>query len=80
MVDSTLEQRLVEQFRRLTAEQQRQLLNYAQTMTRPRGLSGREMIALARKVAFPPEDLVEMEQAIEEDCERVDWNGWDLPA
>jgi hypothetical protein len=66
MVDSTLEQQLVKQFRRLTVEQQRQLLDYAQTMTRPRGLSGREMVALARKVAFPPEDLAEIEQAIKE--------------
>lgn len=80
MVNSALEQQLIEQFRHMTAEQQQQLLDYARALTRPRGLTGREMIELARAAAFLPEDLAEIEQAIEEDCERVDWDGWDLPA
>ena len=80
MINSALERQLVERFRRMTAEQQQQLLDYAQTLTRLRGLSGREMIELAQRVAFPPEDLAEMARAIEEDCERIDWDGWGLPA
>lgn len=31
------------------------------------------LIARAREINFPPEDLAEIERAIEEDCERIDW-------
>jgi hypothetical protein len=77
---STVEQRLIEQIRRMDPEQQQALLDYAHTLSQPRGLSGAEMIRLAQEVNFPPEDLKEMAEAIEEGCEEIDWDGWDLPA
>lgn len=71
-MDSPVEQRLIEQIQRMNREQQQALLDYAHTLSRPRGLSGAEMIRLAREVDFPPDDLKEMAEAIEE--------GWNLPA
>ena len=80
MVDTTLEQQLIEQIRQMDAKQQQQVLDFARSLARPRGLSGEEMIALAQRVAFPPDDLAEITQAIEEGCERIDLDGWELPA
>lgn len=80
MVETALEQQLIEQIRQMDARQQQQILDFARSLTRPRGLSGEEMIALAREVAFPPDDLADMMQAIEEGCERIDLDGWELPA
>jgi hypothetical protein len=77
---SPVEQRLIEQIRRMDPDQQQTLLDYAHALSRPRGLSGEEMIRLAREVDFPPGDLKEMAEAIEEGCEDIDWDGWDLPA
>ncbi|HQE17185.1 MAG: hypothetical protein WBH90_12350 [Aggregatilineales bacterium] len=71
MTNSTLEDQLIEQIRRMNREQQQQMLDYAQSLLRPRGLSGKEMIELARQLNFPKEDLEEMRAAIEEECERI---------
>jgi len=69
---------IISQLDRLTPDQQKQLLDYALRLQEnlPPSIRGEDLIALAHEIDFPPDDLAEIIQAIEEDCERVDWDGW----
>jgi len=42
----------------------------------PQGKTLEEMLAAAKEVNFPKEDLKEIQRAIDEDCEKVDSDGW----
>ncbi len=78
MTDQVYEQELLQQVNKLDDEQQRRLLNYARLLAQApqlRGESGKKLIASAGM--FGEEDLEEMQRAIEEDCERIDWGGWE---
>jgi hypothetical protein len=63
----------------MSNDQQQRLLDYARQIqdTSPSGIPGEVLVERARSIDWPPEDLVEMMAAIEEDCERVDLDGWD---
>jgi hypothetical protein len=78
MATIPIRDQIISQLDRLSPEQQRQLLDYSLSLQRrrPPGISGDELIARAREINFSPEDLAEITQAIEEDCERIDWNEW----
>jgi hypothetical protein len=39
---------------------------------RPRGISGRQFLEAVRKVKISHDDIVQMNNAIEEGCERID--------
>jgi hypothetical protein len=68
----------LEQVNKLDDDQQRRLLNYARLLANVpqiRGESGRSLIASGGM--FGKRDLDEMQRAIEEDCEKVDWGGWE---
>ena len=80
MASVSLKEQIMSQLDRLTAEQQKLVLSYTKALTRPRGISGKEFIERTRDIHIDPEDLRQMEQAIEEEFERIDLDEWDLPA
>jgi hypothetical protein len=79
---------MIEQIRdlmeQLSPENQRRVLEYAQTLVRsqrsnlplprtplPPGTPGRVLLALVQNSKLSPEDIDAMERAILEDCERI---------
>lgn len=76
MIQPDIEEALRAQLERLEIEQQQQVLAFARSMAeqRPVGRAGEAYRAFAGTVA--PEDLAQMEDAIEEGCERIDPNAW----
>lgn len=66
MSDMTLEQEIMQVVHQMTAAQQRELLEHARRLKRPKGTPGKLAVQYARELAFDPEDLAEMEKAIEE--------------
>ncbi len=67
---------IVEKVETLSESKQKQVLQFVQKLktTTPRGVRGKELLRFAG--AISPDDVALMEQAIEEDCERVDPNEW----
>jgi hypothetical protein len=78
MATIPIREQIISQLDRLSPEQQKQLLDYSLSLQRqgPPGIPGHELIARAREINFSSEDLAEITQAIEEDCERIDWDEW----
>lgn len=78
---SVIEATIVEALRKLDEAQQQQVLDYIHGLvgssTLPPGIPGEVLWQRAVEINFDPEALAEMMQAIEEDCERIDWDGWD---
>ena len=68
----SIEQEIIEVVHRMTEDQQRELLEHARRMARPKGTPGKLAVQYARELNFSPDDLAEMEKAIEEWCERID--------
>ena len=78
MTDQMYERELLEQVNKLDDDRQRRLLNYARLLANVpqiHGESGRHLIASAGM--FGEQDLDDMQRAIEDDCERIDWGGWE---
>ena len=78
MTGRVYEQELLEQVNKLDDERQQRLLNYARLLNNVpdvRGETGKSLIASAGM--FGKQDLEEMKRAVEEDCERIDWGGWE---
>jgi hypothetical protein len=76
MVDAAIEQELSTCLGGLPVAQQRQVLEFAQTLTaKPRqGVRGSTLLRFAG--AIDPLDLESMSQAIEDGCERIDADEW----
>jgi hypothetical protein len=73
MDEATVEQEIVEVIHKMSPEMQRKALEYLRNLSGlPEGTPGYLAVQYAREIGFPKEDLDEMEQAIEEWCERVD--------
>lgn len=73
MTDMPYEQEILAELRKLQPEQQRMVLAYTRALqTRPKGISGKEAIRIAREINFDPAELAEMESAIEEWCGKSD--------
>ena len=64
-------QEIVQRLESLSPGQQRQVLDFTLELSgeSPKGISGKELLEFVG--LFRPEDLEEMKQAIEEDCEQV---------
>ncbi|MCC7205847.1 MAG: hypothetical protein IT323_00980 [Anaerolineae bacterium] len=77
MVAIEIEQKILEQVRKLDPAQQQQVLDFAQRLAQPKGEAFGEIFQHARDIAFPKEDLDEIKRLIEEDEERIDWDDWD---
>ena len=76
MENSSTIQEIVERLDKLTPGQQKQILNTILSfLGEPiRGASGKELLKFVG--LFPPEDLEQIKQAIEEDCGKVDKSDW----
>ena len=74
----TLTDQLLEQFNKLDEAQQERLLNFARILTKTPRVKGEpgERIAAATGF-FDEQSLDEMEAAINEGCEEIDWRGWE---
>jgi len=77
-----ISKQLMEELERLNAQQQEQVLRYARELRTglPPAPTGAELLSRLRGMSFPSEDLAEIQQAIEEGCEKVDMDEWDLPS
>jgi len=71
-----LKDQLLEQFDNLSPEQQRRLVEYAQSLgaSRPRGVPGRDLLRFAGMI--DADDLRRMAEAIDNDCEQIDLHEW----
>ena len=73
-----LENEILNVLHRLNAEDQQKVLDFARnlpTSSRPRGVPASQLFQLAEGL-FEHEDVEEMMKAIEEDCERIDYDEW----
>ena len=71
-------EQLIEQFNKMDESQQQRLLNFARILTQTpsiRGESGANIVTATG--FFDAESLDEMEAAIKEGCEEIDWRGWE---
>ena len=77
MENPTTIQEIVERLEKLTLGQQRQVLDFTLELSgeSPKGIPLQELLEFAAGL-FPPEDLEEIKQAIEEDCGQVDESEW----
>lgn len=77
MEKSTTIQEIVQRLEKLTLGQQRQVLDFTLELSgeSPKGIPLQELLEFAAGL-FPPEDLEEIKQAIEEDCGQVDESEW----
>ena len=79
MVGLSLEKEIIEQIERLDQEQKRKVLDFVRDLAQPgrlRGTPAEEFFASATEAKFDSVSLQEIQQAIEEDCERIDLDGW----
>ena len=76
MEKSTTIREIVQRLETLSPGQQRQVLDFTLELSgeSPKGISGKELLKFVG--LFPPEDLEEIKQAIEEDCGQVDKSEW----
>lgn len=76
----SIKEQIIAQLDRLTPEQQQRVLDYTQAITRPPGETGQNFLDATRDIHISTADLDTMKAAIEEACERIDWDEWDLSA
>ena len=76
---AAIEQELLEQFKRLDTEQQKQVLDFVHRLTQPRGELVKDFLERTSHIHIPKEDLAEMARYIEEYEERIDWDDWNNP-
>jgi hypothetical protein len=75
----SLRNQIIQELDRLTHSQQEQLLDIARRLQQsplPPGTPGNALLAHMDNFEFAPGSVDEMMQAIEEGCERIDWDGW----
>lgn len=59
----------------LPLEQQREVLAFARSLKfQPRGVQGSSLLSFAGSIS--PSELTQMQEAIEEGCERIDLDEW----
>ena len=75
---ASLTQQILNQLDKLTPEQQQQVLDFAYSLRTalPPGTPGDVLLKRMDSFEFGPGDLDEIAQAIEEGCERIDWDEW----
>lgn len=76
MTTSAMKTELLHHLNRLPVAMQCQVLQFARSleMIAHSGVSGATLVSFAGSI--PVEDLNDMAQAIEDDCERIDSNEW----
>ncbi len=76
MIDTTVQKQLREQLEHLPAAQQQQVLEFARSLVKEkdRGVPGRDLLKFAG--AIEAEDIIIIERAIHEGCEKVNLDEW----
>ncbi len=76
MKNTTIKKDIYEQIERLPFEQQRQVLEFVRALTtaRTQGMPGHKLLRFAGTI--DREDLMTIEQAIKEGCEKVNLDEW----
>jgi hypothetical protein len=77
MLNPVIERQILEELHRLKPEQQQKVLEFARELTgskTPKGVPSSSLLKFGGLI--PKEDLDEMMKAIEEDCERIDYDEW----
>ncbi|MGA7876851.1 MAG: hypothetical protein WCA08_14410 [Desulfoferrobacter sp.] len=78
MTNQSFEQEITSQLHRLSPDQKKRVLEFVQALAqeteRPSGVAGSELLCFAGSIE--KDDLMAMEQAIAEGCERVNLNEW----
>ncbi len=71
MIDTTVQKQLREQLENLPAEQQHQVLEFARSLVKAKGsgVLGKDLLKFAGTIGA--EDLIAIEKAIQEGCEKV---------
>ena len=76
MEKSTTIQEILQRLEKLSPGKQRQVLDFTLELSgeTTKGIPLQELLEFVGM--FPPEDLEEIRQAIEEDCEKIDASEW----
>lgn len=76
MLNATVKKEIINQIGRLDYEYQRRVLDFARALavTGPKGVPGKQLLPFAGSI--PADDLKDMGQAIEANCEKVDADEW----
>ncbi len=76
MNNPIIEKQIIEQLQHLEEAQQKQVLDFTTFLANQKitGVSGKSLLRFAS--AISNEDLKLMSQAIEEECEQIDWDEW----
>ena len=82
MAVQPIRREMLEHLHRLPLDQQRVVLEFtrslAETCAGPKGKPGRTLLRFAGSI--DSKDLVLMREAIEDACERIDLNEWQVPS
>ena len=70
----TMQEDLLRVFETLSPDQQQQVVNYVQTLVHPVGEPGH--VFVQSRGLFTMDALDEMEAAIEDGTEEIDWRDW----
>lgn len=74
----TVADQLLEQFNQLDESQQQRLLNFARILADTPQVAGEAGTSIVTATGyFDPQALDEMEAAIDDGCEEIDWRGWE---
>ncbi|MCY7277340.1 MAG: hypothetical protein LH702_27315 [Phormidesmis sp. CAN_BIN44] len=75
-MDTSIRDKVVEQLSRMPQSLQKQVLEFAKTLTDStvQGVPGSQLLRFAGTI--PLDDIALMHEAIEQDCEQVDANEW----
>ena len=75
MATQAVTDKIFAELNELPLEQQREVLAFARSLkSQPSGVKGSSLLSFAGSIF--PDDLVQMQRAIEESCERVDLDEW----
>jgi hypothetical protein len=76
-MSTSVKEQIARQVDKLTPEQQQALLDYAERLqSLPAGTPGEVLLEHMSDFNFEPGEVDEMMRAIEEGCERIDWDEW----
>ena len=78
MINPIIEQQILDELNRLDLPQQQRVLDFARELShpsRPQGVPAEQVIRAAA-VCSTRQEVADMMQAIEEDCEKIDLDEW----
>lgn len=75
MTTQAISAKIFEELNELPLEQQHQVLAFARSLkAQPKGVKGASLLTFSDSI--PRSDLIQMQQAIEKGCERIDCDDW----